>query len=238
LVSKNSEWRVNKIMAALSFCSSNNVWELFEHHVNQLELIVRASGEAQEGSCVYAHRSFYRNPQLKEKQEHLINLSQSKHHILEIGFNAGHSCLLFCLANSTGQIDLFDNQEHSYAKACFEYLDQQFPNRLTMHWGNSAETLPLFCREAPKYHYDLIHLDGNKTSTIMASDLLQARYVASPDSIVIFNDVNFPQLAMLYSWAQRQKIITDVPFISLKPCPHPYALCRYSYPDTEHEFMI
>ena len=61
-----------------------------------------------------------RIPQLFTKQMNLYKSAMEAKNILEIGFNAGHSCLLFLLANPESKITIFDICEHKYAKPCFE----------------------------------------------------------------------------------------------------------------------
>lgn len=66
----------------------------------------------------------------------------------EVGFNMGHSALLWLLAHPTGDgvVHAFDLGEHEYAFVGARYLMRRFPGRLRMHFGDSAETVPTHAR--------------------------------------------------------------------------------------------
>lgn len=64
------------------------------------------------------------------KQFNISRLASTRNRILEIGFNAGYSCLLMLLANPECHITLVDLNYHRYVVPCFEYLNAQFPGRL------------------------------------------------------------------------------------------------------------
>ena len=41
---------------------------------------------------------------------------------------------------------------------CFEFLQELFPNRLTMYKGDSTKTVPLFIKNNPDIKFELIHI--------------------------------------------------------------------------------
>ena len=68
-------------------------------HFHEIEKIIRCIGHKLEGNCVYNHLTLHIDPQKINKQ---INLLWSGHQIgrklCEVGFNAGHSALIFLMS--------------------------------------------------------------------------------------------------------------------------------------------
>ena len=160
-----------------------------------LNLTIYSCKERLEGN------SFYRDneqgilcEEFDTKRDNLIYYSKEASNILEIGFNGGHSCLLFLLSNPTSKIQLFDLGEHSYSRKCFEYLDRIFPGRLSIVWGDSSKTLPEFITKylsETNMKYDLIHIDGSHDIKILDSDIVNCQKLSSPYTIVIIDDISF-----------------------------------------------
>ena len=101
----------------------NSIISKYKYIFDELLNISIDIGESIEGNCFYKHNSFGDvAPELLPKQINIYNLSSQATNILEIGFNAGHSCLLMLLSNSTSKITLFDICEHKYTVPCFMYL--------------------------------------------------------------------------------------------------------------------
>lgn len=167
-------------------------------HLSRLKQIVESSNELCEGNCFWKHLTTYENKKIYNKQHNLFNFGKKAKRILEIGFNAGYSCLLFLLANSHSKIILFDINEHSYTKPCFEYLDSIFPNRLTLVIGNSVETVPEFSKKYPHMKFDLIHVNGGHDLEIVTKDLENVRKVASLNSILISDDDQIEHIHKLH----------------------------------------
>jgi predicted O-methyltransferase YrrM len=121
------------------------------------------------------------------------SLAKNAKNIIEIGFNAGHSCLLYLLANNESHITVFDICEHKYTIPCFEYLQSLFPNRLTLYSGDSVETVPLFYKNNIDVKLDLIHIDGDRYNNIPKIDFDNVFKLASNiiilDSKKKINDV-------------------------------------------------
>ena len=194
-------------------------------HVSALASLVRASGELFEGNCMYEHGTFNLHPDLIDKQKNLVEVSRDKQRIVEIGFNAGHSCLLFLLSNPTSTIQVFDLGDHEYTAPCFNYLQGQFPGRLEIIYGDSMNTLPLFIKET-RMKYDLFHVDGGHETETARADVLNCSKLAHAGSLVIYDDVDFRNLAVLYKELVDSKILEPVDsFIPTRMYKH--ALCKF-----------
>lgn len=185
----------------------------FEDHVKQLQKIVEASGEPCEGNVLWHHGQFIENTDWTSKRENLTRLARSAQTILEIGFNAGHSCLLYLLANPNSRIDLFDIGLHEYTRPCFEYLDSHFPGRLKITYGDSRETLP----KAPRKKYDLIHVDGGHAEDVVRSDLDSVRSLSHEKTIIVSDDDEQPHINRINREYLRQIDGTKWQFIGVWP---------------------
>jgi predicted O-methyltransferase YrrM len=108
---------------------------------------------------VQPHQSPFSNPESQTKQRNLYDLARDAREIIEVGFNAGFSCLLMLIANRESRITVVDINDHAYVVPCFEYLNANFPGRLTLRLGSSHDVLPLL----EERKCDLIHIDGAHT---------------------------------------------------------------------------
>ncbi len=170
--------------------------EVFKKHVNNLHNLIVQSGELLEGNCVYYHNTLTTAYQLESKQRNLLKSSINKQEIMEIGFNAGHSLLLFLLNAPTATYTIFDICHHGYVKPCFEYLKTAFPDaKLTLIAGDSTITVPNYIKENPNALFDLIHVDGGHAEQIALSDMAGAIQLCAPNGIIILDDTQDPVLA-------------------------------------------
>jgi len=96
-------------------------------------------------------------------------------HILEIGFNAGHSSDLFLNINPDCTVTSFDIGLHSYYKVGKEFIDNKYPNRHTLILGDSTKTIPSFNSDIK---YDLIFIDGGHEYEVVKADLLNCKRFA------------------------------------------------------------
>ena len=67
--------------------------------------------------------------------------------IMEIGFNAGHSALLFlAITPPETKVVSFDLGEYAYVFAAKRYIDSVFPGRHTLVTGDSTNTIKIKAR--------------------------------------------------------------------------------------------
>lgn len=109
-------------------------------------------------------------------------------HILEIGFNAGHSSDLFLNINLDCTVTSFDIGYYSYVKVGKEFIDNKYPNRHTLIIGDSTKTIPSFNSDIK---YDLIFIDGGHDYDVAKADLLNCKRFANTDTIVIMDDTMY-----------------------------------------------
>jgi FkbM family methyltransferase len=130
----------------------------------------------------------------------LIHRSSPKS-IMEIGFNAGHSALLFLsLTPPETKVVSFDLGEYAYVFAAKRYIDSVFPGRHTLVTGDSTATIPKYEEQvahrmknpetAPPLRFDFIFIDGGHQHDIPMKDILNSqRLAAGSHTVVAIDDI-------------------------------------------------
>ena len=119
--------------------------------------------------------------------------------IMEIGFNTGHSALLFlAITPPTTKVVSFDLGEYAYVFAAKRYIDSVFPGRHTLVTGDSTTTIPKYEEQvahrmndpktAPPLRFDLIFIDGGHQNDIPMKDILNSQRLARDGRTVVAMD--------------------------------------------------
>ena len=127
-----------------------------------------------------------------------MDTARTGNNIVEIGFNAGHSALLMLEANKNCHIHVFDICEHTYTQSCFNYLQAQYGNRMTMHKGDSHIQLKAFKTVNPDYHFNIVHIDGNHEYYHANIDFFLAKELSQTGAYCILDDTNIFYLHRLW----------------------------------------
>lgn len=106
--------------------------------------------------------------------------------ICETGFGAGHSALLFLLANSKADVFSFGLGNHDYTTTAEQFLHQKFGDRFKLFKGNSTETLPSFRRTYPGIRCDLVLVDGGYDEPSVKADVQNFRHMVNPANQIMF----------------------------------------------------
>lgn len=114
--------------------------------------------------------------------------------ICEIGFNAGHSALLWLHANPHAKVVFFDLYAFDYSSVGEAFIREQTylnPSRLTIHKGDSTKIVREVHASEPSLVCDLISVDGGHTHEIAVADLHNMYYLANPlFNILVVDDTN------------------------------------------------
>jgi predicted O-methyltransferase YrrM len=191
-----------------------------KRHFENILKIINECGEHAEGNLMTLYNPGVIHDDYKEKRYNIFSLARKAIHIMEIGFNAGHSTLIYLMANDTSKIQLFDLGDHRYSKLCYEYLNREFPNRLSIVWGDSMETIPRFNTTVK---YDLIHIDGGHLEHIAYADVVNCKRLATEDTVAIIDDMD--EFDHLYNMMKRMFIVQLVRQVLL---PY-YTVCHVGF---------
>lgn len=180
-----------------------------KHHFDTLYTICKDIGEKVEGNCFTQHLNIDNKiDKLIYKQMNHFSLGKNAKNIMEIGFNAGHSSLLYLLSNPDSIITIFDLCEHKYTLPCFKYLQSVFPNRLQIYPGDSTETVPQYYNVNPDTKFDLIHIDGAHVGDTPNKDFYNSLKLAS--DIIIWDDTQIRKLNILLNGYIRKGLVSEL----------------------------
>jgi len=152
-------------------------------HLDKLNerLMSRHPGELFEGNTD--------NDEVAVQQQQYIQWAQTTgaKKYCETGFNAGHSALVW-LSESDAQVYEFDLGSHAYGASAESFLQEQFPNRLNVTWGDSTETIPEFSRAHPDIKCDVVVVDGGHSNVVAKADLMNFAKMAAPGHLLVIDD--------------------------------------------------
>jgi O-methyltransferase len=180
-------------------------------HLAELLRIVQSHGTTLCGNLFYVdlQAAIGARPahSLRWKRENLMQFAAKASSILEVGFNAGHSALLFLLANPDAKILCVDNMHYPYTQACFDYLSATFGARISLIQGDSTEVLP----GLPPSQFDFVHIDGGKHVTIH-DDLRALRRLVVKDHVLAIDDTQNLALDAVITAHENRGMIETSPF--------------------------
>ena len=219
-----------------------NVLDNNKNHFDKLYTICKEIGEKVEGNCFTQHLNIDNTiNELIYKQLNHFSLGLNATNIMEIGFNAGHSSLLYLLANPNSKLTIFDICEHKYTLPCFKYLQSVFPNRLEIFPGDSTKTVPEFSINNPNTKFDLIHIDGAHFGDIPNKDFYNSLKLAS--DIIVWDDTQYKSLNDLLNGYIKKGLVSEI--FMYKTLVYQHRICRinqllnkiYKWEDSTIEFL-
>ena len=154
------------------------------------------------------------NKKFARKRRNLSKMAAGAHSVLEIGFNAGHSCALFWAAG-VKRVLAFDIGCHSYVEPCHQMLVEA-GLRSELVLGDSRQSVPARAQQDPATKYDLIHIDGGHILDVPACDLLNCGKFAHRSTLVIVDDTGphwtTPAIETAIEEALHSKLIEEVDY--------------------------
>lgn len=107
----------------------------------------------------------------------------------EIGFNAGHTSLLFLSTQTKGVVYAFDHGLARYTIAAHDFIDDTFPERIVFLLGDTVITIPQLREYYPDSQCDIVYIDGSTSSyETTLKDIEKLSELISYDHILILGN--------------------------------------------------
>jgi hypothetical protein len=189
----------------------------YRHHLDRLNNII-SNGQKNypadhswrlEGSLFYEDQASLPAPLTelyRPKRRNYAIYALTGASMLEIGFNAGHSCLLALTVNRDLRMTCVDIGWHAYVQPCFDYLRSVFGDRAQLIIGDSRDVLPQLRGRT----FDLFHIDGDHEFSVAQADLCNVLSVARPGSVILFDDLDFPALSVLTDFYCLKGVVSRI----------------------------
>lgn len=170
-------------------------------HLDELNRIVIESGTPAEGNLFYYHeeskpsrRSVYSF--FYDKRCNFAAACRASTHMLEVGFNAGHSALLAlaCGVEYHG----VDIGKFPYVRPAADYLKKMFGDRFHYYEGDSLKVLPQLPTRFPYLRFNLFHIDGHHGAYYFGHDTANATKMALKNAWIIIDDTDMPEITEFY----------------------------------------
>ncbi|CAG2257837.1 unnamed protein product [Mytilus edulis] len=132
--------------------------------------------------------SFLRVPQLHAYYEQVLGNKNKIRRICELGFNGGHSALMWAsLFNGDLELLSFDLCTDKRCDIGEAFIRKMFPNiRLKIIRGDSTKTVPNYVLSNTNVKCDFISIDSDHFGSVDSFDILNMRYLASRNHTVAF----------------------------------------------------
>ena len=209
-----------------NLCSIKSYKKVVEENIEifeNIENICKNIGEKLEGNCFTKHKDIEKKTKLLlYKQCNHFSLGKISNSIMEIGFNAGHSSLIYLLSNPNCKIVVFDLCAHKYTMPCFKYLESLFPNRLEIYPGDSNKTVAKYYEDNPTKKFDLIHIDGCHKANIANIDFYNSLKLAN--DIIIWDDTQLKHVDDLFKEYVKRGLVYEVSLY--KTFIYEHKICR------------
>lgn len=198
--------------------NNNEIFSLDTQNIcNKLNEVVATSAESMEGNLFYFHneKEFIGkppDPRRAHKRRNYARALTSKHALVEIGINAGHSALLALSSNPTLVYYGIDLYNHAYTAGCTLVLKEVFGPRFNTFQGDSRDILPWMATHRLNIAPDVVHVDGGHGVSNCRTDISNSIRLAQRlrGTHLIVDDTAAPFIrAVVYEFISLGHLITE-----------------------------
>jgi len=138
--------------------------------------------------------------------------SSSRKTVCEVGFNAGHSALLWLLGGADRVIS-FELGQYNYSHVAAEWLLARFPGKLHLVMGDSVHSVPTFHAMFPNEKCDIVLVDGGHYFEPAWKDLLHFKdlvdigpggAIDNSGHVLLVDDTEMSEVGAAWAQAQAQ----------------------------------
>ena len=127
--------------------------------------------------------------------------------VCEIGYNLGHSSLLWLMEDERVRVKAFDLGEHGYSHRSAEYMRRWFgEDRIEVVFGLSEETVPA----AEPLGCDLVFIDGGHQFSVARADILNCRRHANPYAVLVVDDINQEMVGRAWDSVEAMGLVEEI----------------------------
>lgn len=211
------------IVKWMTFCLAAHQVTLFsENYTKQLsEYLDRQGYKAIEGNCCAGETTqplFIQN--LLQQHPHIQSIG-------EIGFNAGHSSLIFLEYSPHATVYSFDLGIHPYVDMGKAFVDSLFPQRHNLIKGNSLKTLKAFASHHCNIKFDLVFIDGGHSFEEAYHDIIAMKKLSHPGTLVLIDDLSIPGVKKAFDQCVKENLILPGPIERSKH--KAWSVCTYNF---------
>jgi predicted O-methyltransferase YrrM len=186
--------------------------EAWLRRLYELNRVIAASGEQVAGNLFYDHNQddYLKTPPVafnRDKRDRFRQVCEGRKCMLEIGVNGGHSAYLALTANPELEFHGVDIGEHAYVRPVVEWLQAEFPGRVSFYEGDCLKVLPALARAGLRP--DLFHVDGAKHTYYF--DILNCQRMLSGPALVVIDDVNMGLVERVWKRCLREGLVVATP---------------------------
>lgn len=137
--------------------------------------------------------------------------------VCEVGFNGGHSALLFLSAGARRVIsfELGLGVQGTYSSHAVSWLSERYPGRLQVILGDSLKTVPNFATMWPAEQCNVIFVDGGHLYHQARADLLNLQAMRNASfHVIIMDDTNQAECKLAWDELISGGIVEEIESVS------------------------
>ena len=131
---------------------------------------------------------------ISTRASHIEHLSQAASlptvkTVCETGFNQGFSAITWLASNPSLHVYSFDIMRYSGSYAALEFVQNNFPGRLTLIRGDSKHSIANFASAHPEVTCDIIFVDALHTFDGALTDMTSFSQLAHAQTVLFMDDL-------------------------------------------------